>query len=76
MLVATPNVEQPQIQDTTLKLKNVIATATTNLSDAESQELEELLTKYGDIFGMKSDDYGWTNKVYHCIHMVETQSIR
>jgi hypothetical protein len=40
MLVATPKVEQPQIQDTTLKLKNMIATARTNLSDAESQGLE------------------------------------
>jgi hypothetical protein len=44
MLVATPNVEQPQIQDTTLKLNNMTATARTNLSDTESWELEELLT--------------------------------
>jgi hypothetical protein len=29
-----------------------------NLSDAESRELEEILTEHGDIFDIKSDNYG------------------
>jgi hypothetical protein len=37
-----------------------------NMSDGESQELEELLTEYGDIFAMDSDDYEQTDRVYHC----------
>jgi hypothetical protein len=46
----------------------VIAAAKPNLSDAESQELEEL-TEYRDIFAMKRDDYGWTDRGYHGIDM-------
>jgi hypothetical protein len=46
----------------------VIAAARPTLSDAESQELEELLTEYGDIFAMKSDDYERTKRVYHHIN--------
>jgi hypothetical protein len=38
-----------------------------NLSDTESQELEELLTEYGDTFGMKGDNYKATSRVYHGI---------
>jgi hypothetical protein len=49
----------------------VIAVARPTLSDAESQEFEELLTKYRDIFSMKSDDYGWTKRVYHHINTGE-----
>jgi hypothetical protein len=56
MLVNPPNVEQPQVQDTTPKLKDMIAVAKSKLSDAESRDLEELLTEYGDIFAMKSDN--------------------
>jgi hypothetical protein len=26
--------------------------------------MEELFTEYGDIFAMKSDEYGWTDRVY------------
>jgi hypothetical protein len=33
-----------------------IAVARPNLSVAQSQELEELVTEYGDIFAMKSED--------------------
>jgi hypothetical protein len=43
-------------------LQNVIAAARPNLSDAQSQELEEL-TEYGDILAMKSDDYIRTDRV-------------
>jgi hypothetical protein len=50
MLVTPPNMEQPQVKDITLKSQDVTAAASSNLSDAESQELEELLTEHGDIF--------------------------
>jgi hypothetical protein len=43
MLMAPPDVEPSQIQDTSLKLQDVIAAAKPNLRDAESQELEELI---------------------------------
>jgi hypothetical protein len=38
-----------------------------HLSNGESQELEELLAKYDDIFAVDSEDHRWTNKVYHRI---------
>jgi hypothetical protein len=62
-LVAPPDVQQPQVQETTPKFRDAIAAARPNLSDAESRDLEELLTEYGDIFAIDSDDYGWTDKV-------------
>jgi hypothetical protein len=76
MLVTPPNMEQPQVRDTTPKLQDVTAAAKSNLSDNASKELEELLTKYGNIFVMKSDDYRWTNRVYHHIDTGEGQPIR
>lgn len=57
MLVTPPNDEQPQIEDTAPNLQDMTATARPNLSDALSSEMVELLTKYGDIFAMKSDHY-------------------
>jgi hypothetical protein len=48
---------------TTLILEDVIAAAKPNLSDAYSRQLEELLTEYGDIFAMDSDDYGRTDRM-------------
>jgi hypothetical protein len=74
-LVAPTKVEHPQVQGITPKCEDVIAAARPNLSDAESRELEDLLTKYRHIFAMKSDDYRQTNRVYHCIDMGETQLI-
>jgi hypothetical protein len=56
-LVTSPDVEQPQVRDTTPKLQDVIAAIRPNLSDAGSQVLEEL-TEHGDIFAMESDTYG------------------
>jgi hypothetical protein len=56
-------------------LKDVIVAARTNLSDAESQELEEHLNEYRDIFAMKSDGCGWTDRVYHCIDMGKARPI-
>jgi hypothetical protein len=50
-----------------MMLQDMITAARPNLGNAESQELEELLTEYGDIFAMKGDDYRWTNRVYHHI---------
>jgi hypothetical protein len=69
--VISPDVEQPQAQDTTPKLQDVIAAVRPNLSVTEFGELEELPTKYGDIFAMKSDNYGWTNRIYHHIYKGE-----
>jgi hypothetical protein len=37
-------------------LQDVIAAVKPNLSDTESRDLEELLTKYGNIFALDSDD--------------------
>jgi hypothetical protein len=50
------NVEQEQVQDTIPNIPDVIAAAEPNLSDYESRDLEELLTKYVDIFAMNSDN--------------------
>jgi hypothetical protein len=41
----------------------VIAAAKPNLSDAESRDLEKLLTEYGYIFAIDSYGYGRTEKV-------------
>jgi hypothetical protein len=38
-----------------------MAAAKPNLSDAGSRDLEELLTEYGDIFAVDSDDHGRIN---------------
>jgi hypothetical protein len=73
-LVAPPKVEQPHVQDTVPKLQDVIA-ARPNLSDTESWELEKL-TEYGDIFATKSDDYRWTDKLYHRLDSGVARPIR
>jgi hypothetical protein len=64
-LVTPSNVEKKGVQDTTPKLQDVMAVARTNLSNAESREMEELLTHNRDIFATKGDDCGRTNRVYH-----------
>jgi hypothetical protein len=66
-LLTTLNVEQPKVRDSTPKLQDVITAAKQNLCDTESRELGELLTEYGDVFTMDSDDYGRTDRVYHSI---------
>jgi hypothetical protein len=43
----------------------MIAAARLNLSDTESRELQELLTEYGDIFAVKSNNYRHTDRMYH-----------
>jgi hypothetical protein len=43
----------------------MMAVARPNLSDAESRELEELLIEHRGIFATKSNDCGWTDRVYH-----------
>jgi hypothetical protein len=65
--VTPPDVEQPQIRDTTPKLQDVIAAISSNLRDHKYQEFEEFLTKYRDISAMKRDDYGRTDRVYNRI---------
>jgi hypothetical protein len=49
-------------------LQDVIAAARPILSDAESRQVEKLITEYEDIFAMKNDDYGWTDNEYHRRH--------
>jgi hypothetical protein len=50
------------------KLKEVIVGASPNLSVREAQAMEDLITDYQDVFGIKSGDHGRTGKVYHRIH--------
>jgi hypothetical protein len=51
----------------------VIAAAKPNLSNTEFQELEDIVTKYRDIFAMDSNDYRLTDKVYHHMDMEEAR---
>jgi hypothetical protein len=60
-------VEQLQVQNNALKLQDVIAVVKPSFNDAECWELEDLLTKYRDIFPIDSDEYGQTDRVYHRI---------
>jgi hypothetical protein len=69
-------VEQPQVQDTIPKLQDVIAAERLYLTEAESRELEELLTKCRDIFAMKNEDFGRPDRVYNGIDMRESRPIR
>jgi hypothetical protein len=59
MLVDPTDLEQPQAHHTTPRFQNMIAATRPKISDAEARVLKKLLTKYGDIFAMKNDDYGW-----------------
>lgn len=74
-LVTSPDVEKPQVKDTTPKFQDAMAAARPDLSDAESKALEELLIEYADIFAMKSDNYGWTDRLYHSIDTGEARPI-
>jgi hypothetical protein len=56
-------------------MSDVIAMDHPNLSSAEIQELEELLTMYRDIFAMDRDDCEQTNRVYHHIDTGEAQPV-
>jgi hypothetical protein len=76
MLVIPPHVEQPQVWDTALKWQDLIAVARPNLCDAESRELEELLTEYGDIFVMDSGEHGRADSVQHRIDTGEARQFR
>jgi hypothetical protein len=40
------------------------------------QDLEELLTEYGDVFAMDNNDYGRMDRVYHRIDTGEARPIR
>jgi hypothetical protein len=80
-MVTPPIVDQPQVQDTTPKLQDCvlypwIAAARPNLNDTEFQDLEKLLTEYRDIFAMKNDNYGRTDRMYHHIGTREALLIR
>lgn len=70
-----PDVEKLQVKDTTPKFQDAIAAARPDLSDAESKNLEEHLTEYADIFAMKSDNYGRTDRMYHSIDTGEARQI-
>jgi hypothetical protein len=65
--VTPPDVGQPQAQDSSSKLEDVIAATKSHLTNAEFRELDELLTDYEDIFARDNEDYERTNKVYHRI---------
>jgi hypothetical protein len=47
--VTPPEVGQPQAQDLSSKLEDVITAARPHLTSEEFRELEELLTEYEDI---------------------------
>jgi hypothetical protein len=47
--VTPPDVGQPQAQDSSSKLEDVIAAAKPHITNGELRELEELLTEYEDI---------------------------
>jgi hypothetical protein len=64
MLVTPPDVEQPHVRVTTPKLKEVTVAARPNLRDAESRDLDELLTVYGDFVAMNNNE-GRTERMYH-----------
>lgn len=70
MLVIPVDTVKPQTQETAAlckQLQDMIATARSDIHNAETGELEELITKYKDVFVMKSSDYRLTDKVYPCI---------
>jgi hypothetical protein len=75
-MVTPHGVGQPQAQDQSSKLEDVITAARPHLTNGEFQELEELLTEYDDIFPGDNEDYGRNNKVYHCIDTGDARTIR
>jgi hypothetical protein len=68
-------VGQPQAQDLSSKLEDVITAARPHLTNKEFRELEEL-TECEDIFAGDNEDYGRTNKVYHRICAGDARPIR
>jgi hypothetical protein len=79
MLVTLPDGRQPQAQESSLKLEDVIAAAKPHLTNGEFRELVVLLTKYDEIFAGDNEDYGRANKpnkVYHRIDTGDALSIR
>jgi hypothetical protein len=76
MLVTPPDVGQPQAQDSSSKLEDVIEAAKPHLTNGEFRELEELLTEYEDIFVGDNEDYVRTNKVHHRIDTGDARPIR
>jgi hypothetical protein len=73
--VTPPDVGQHQAQNLSSKLEDVITAAKPHLTNGEFQELKELLTEYEDIFARDDEDYGRTNKVYHCIDTGDARPI-
>jgi hypothetical protein len=68
-------VGQPQAQDLSSELEDVITAARAHLTNKEFRELEEL-TEYQDIFAGNIEDYGGTNKVYRRISTGDAPPIR
>jgi hypothetical protein len=75
-LVTTLDLEQPHAGHLSSKLEGITEAARPHLSSGELQDLEVLLAKYKYIFAVYSEDYGQTNKVYHCIDMGDARPIR
>jgi hypothetical protein len=64
----------PQMQETSPQLEIVLAAARTNLNNEETQELEELIIEYGNIYN-KNSDYEPTNRVYQYIESGDARLI-
>jgi predicted ArsR family transcriptional regulator len=74
--MTAPHVGHRQTQDLSSKLEDVVTAAKTHLTNGVFQELKELLTEYEGIFAGDDEDYGRTNKVYHCIDTGDARQIR
>jgi hypothetical protein len=69
------DLEQPQAQDASSKLKDTTKAVRPHLSNGEFQELEEFLAEYEDIFAVDIEDHRQTNKVYRRIDTGDARSI-
>jgi hypothetical protein len=76
MLVTPFEAVESQTQKTVPQLQDVIVVTRPNLHNGELQESEELITKYEDVFAMKSSDYRQTNRAYHRIDAEEARPIQ
>jgi hypothetical protein len=66
-LVTQHDAAAPQDQDNSPNLQDMIVAARPNLGDGEIRELEDLITKYEEVFAAQSGDCGRIDRVYHRI---------
>ena len=62
--VGTPNLEEDKRMEC---LKEQLKFDQDHLTEAEKEQLEELITEYADVFAVSSDELGTTNLVTHVI---------